>query len=60
MRSFVILIPRQISLTYKMEVDEMEGHVARMGKKRNTSRLLVGKPEEKRPLGRLKKTYVAE
>jgi hypothetical protein len=29
-----------------------EGHVARMGKKRNAYRLLVGKPEGKRPLGR--------
>jgi hypothetical protein len=28
------------------------GHVARMGEKRNTYRLLVGKPEAKRPLGR--------
>jgi hypothetical protein len=27
------------------------GHVARMGEKRNAYRLLVGKPEEKRPLG---------
>jgi hypothetical protein len=28
------------------------GHVARMGEKRNADRLLVGKPEGKRPLGR--------
>jgi hypothetical protein len=28
------------------------GHLARMGKKRNVCRLLVGKPEGKRPLGR--------
>jgi hypothetical protein len=28
------------------------GHVARMGVKRNACRLLVGKPEGKRPLGR--------
>jgi hypothetical protein len=27
------------------------GHVARMGEKRNAYRLLVGKPERKRPLG---------
>jgi hypothetical protein len=27
------------------------GHVARMGTKRNAYRILVGKPEEKRPLG---------
>jgi hypothetical protein len=28
------------------------GHVARMGEKRNVYRLLVGKPEGKRPIGR--------
>jgi hypothetical protein len=28
------------------------GHVARIGEKRNTYRLLVGKPEGRRPLGR--------
>jgi hypothetical protein len=28
------------------------GHLARMGEKRNVYRLLVGKPEGKRPLGR--------
>jgi hypothetical protein len=28
------------------------GHVARMGEKRNVYRLLVGKPEERRLLGR--------
>jgi hypothetical protein len=28
------------------------GHVARMGEPRNAYRILVGKPEEKRPLGR--------
>jgi hypothetical protein len=28
------------------------GHVARMEEKRNAYRVLVGKPEEKRPLGR--------
>jgi hypothetical protein len=28
------------------------GHVSRMGEKRNAYRLLVGKPEGRRPLGR--------
>jgi hypothetical protein len=32
--------------------DEVTGHVARMGEKRNAYRLLVGKPEGKRPLER--------
>jgi hypothetical protein len=31
------------------------GHVARIGEKRNAYRILVEKPEEKRPLGRPKK-----
>jgi hypothetical protein len=31
---------------------KLAGHVARMGEKRIAYRILVGKPEEKRPLGR--------
>jgi hypothetical protein len=34
------------------------GHVARMGEKRNAYRLLVGKPEGKRPLGRSRCRWV--
>jgi hypothetical protein len=34
------------------------GHVARMGEKRNAYRLLVGKPQEKRPLGRPRRRWV--
>jgi hypothetical protein len=34
------------------------GHVAHMGEKRNANRLLVGKPEEKRPLGRPRRRWV--
>jgi hypothetical protein len=34
------------------------GHAARMGKKRNAYRLLVGKPEGKRPLGRSRRRWV--
>jgi hypothetical protein len=34
------------------------GHVARMGEKRNAYRLLVGKPEGKRPLGRQRHRWV--
>jgi hypothetical protein len=32
----------------------LAGHVAGMGEKRNAYRILVGKPEGKRPLGRHK------
>jgi hypothetical protein len=34
------------------------GHVARMGEKRNAYRLLVGKPEGKRPLGRSRRRWI--
>jgi hypothetical protein len=34
------------------------GHVARMGAKRNAYRLLLGKPEGKRPLGRPRHRWV--
>ena len=33
------------------------GHVARMGEDRVVHRVLVGKPEGKRPLGRLRRTW---
>jgi hypothetical protein len=33
------------------------GHVARMGEKRNACRILVGKPEGKRPLGRPRRRW---
>jgi hypothetical protein len=35
-----------------------EGHVARIGEKRNVYRLLVGKPEGKRPLGRPRRSWI--
>jgi hypothetical protein len=34
------------------------GHVARMGEKRNAYRILVGKPEDTRPLGRPRRRWV--
>jgi hypothetical protein len=34
------------------------GHVARMGEKRNVYRLLMGKPDGKRPLGRPRHMWV--
>jgi hypothetical protein len=34
------------------------GHVARMGAERNAYRILVGKPERKRPLGRPRHRWV--
>jgi hypothetical protein len=43
--------PRIISMI-KSRGMRCAGHVARMGAKRNAWRILVGKPEGKRPLGR--------
>jgi hypothetical protein len=34
------------------------GHVARRGEKRSAYRLLVGKPERKRPVGRPRRRWV--
>jgi hypothetical protein len=34
------------------------GHAARMGEKRNACRVLVGKPEGRRPLGRPRRRWV--
>jgi hypothetical protein len=34
------------------------GHVARIGEKRNACRILVGNPEEKRPMGRPRRRWV--
>jgi hypothetical protein len=34
------------------------GHVARIGEKMNAYRLLVGKPDRKRPLGRSRRRWV--
>jgi hypothetical protein len=36
----------------KLRRIRLAAHVARMGEKRNAYRILVGKPEIKRPLGR--------
>jgi hypothetical protein len=37
--------------------DERAGHVARRGEKRNVYRILVRKPEGKRPLGRTRRRW---
>jgi hypothetical protein len=37
---------------------KLAGHVARMGVKRNTYRILVGNAEGKRPLGRPRRRWV--
>jgi hypothetical protein len=44
--------------TIKLRRMTLAGHVARMGKKRNLYRILVGKPERKRPLGTPRRRWV--
>jgi hypothetical protein len=44
--------PPNIVWVIKSRIIRRAGHVARMGEKRGVYRVLVGKPEEKRPLGR--------
>jgi hypothetical protein len=45
----------RIIMSSRMRLAE---HVARMGEKRNVYRLLVGKPEGKRPLGRPRRRWI--
>jgi hypothetical protein len=41
----------------KSRIMRWAGHVARMGEERNVYRVLMGKPEEKRPLGRERRRW---
>jgi hypothetical protein len=41
-----------VSKNIKSRTMRWAGHVARMGEKRNVYRVLMGKPERKRPFGR--------
>jgi hypothetical protein len=54
LRSFITCTPCQIYVIKMMKSRRMRWawHVARMGKKRNMCRTLVGRPEGKGPLGR--------
>jgi hypothetical protein len=51
--SFFVFFDNSVSLSIRWA-----GHVARMGEKRNVYRLLVGKPEGKRPLGRPRRRWI--
>jgi hypothetical protein len=52
MRSFVILLFTKYNWNNQVEEDEMGRPCNTNGEKRSAYRLLVGKPEGKRPLGR--------
>ena len=47
-----------IVLVIKWRRMRWAGHVARMGEERGLNKLLVGKPEGKRPLGRPRRRWV--
>jgi hypothetical protein len=49
--------PRIIRMI-KLRSMRWAGHVARMGARRNAYRILAGKPEGKRPLGRPRRRWV--
>ena len=49
---------RNIVLVIKSRRKRWAGHVARMGEERGACRVLVGKPEGKRPLGRPRRRLV--
>jgi hypothetical protein len=50
--------PPNIIRTNKSRRKRWAGHVASMGEKRNSYRILVGKPEGRRPLGRQRRRWV--
>jgi len=56
-RSFVICIPHPILRVIKSRRMRWVGNVARMGDRRGVYRVLVGKPEGKRSLGRPRRRW---
>jgi len=59
------LITQQVKITtrnfkslYKIIIMRWAGHVARMGEEKGVYRVLVGKPEGRRPLGRPRPRWV--
>ncbi|KAJ4436144.1 hypothetical protein ANN_18771 [Periplaneta americana] len=49
--------PTDMSLSHLSRRLTWAGHIARMGESRNVYRVLVGRPEGKRPLGRLRRRW---
>jgi hypothetical protein len=54
----VLYCPPNIVRVIKSRRMRWAGHVARMGEERGVYRVLVGKPEGKRPLGRPRRRWV--
>jgi hypothetical protein len=59
MGSFIICTHHQILIIRQIKSRRMKwaGHVARMGEGRNVYRILVGRPEKKRPLERPRRRW---
>jgi hypothetical protein len=57
MRSVMICTPHPILCGDKIEKNEMDGACSADGEERGVCRVLVGKPEEKRPLGRPRRRW---
>jgi hypothetical protein len=58
MRSFIFCTPPQnIIRQIKSRIMRWAGHVARMGEERNVYKVLMGKPEVKRPLGKPRRRW---
>ena len=47
----------EVTGEWKKLYNEEHGHVARMGEGRDVHRVLMGKPEEKRPLGKTRRRW---
>jgi hypothetical protein len=58
MRNFIACTFFRVYRMIKSRRMRWAGHVARMGKKRNAYRIVVGKPEGERPLGRLRYSWM--
>jgi hypothetical protein len=58
MKSIILYFSQNIIRMIKSRRLRWAGHVARMVETRNAYRMLVGKPEEKRPLGRPRRRWV--
>jgi len=51
MSSFMIYTPHQMLYDDKSRKVGLTGHVERMGERRDANRVLMGKPERRRPRG---------
>jgi hypothetical protein len=57
MRSLMICTPQQVFQMIKSRIMRWAGHVARMWERRGVYRVLVRKPEGKRPLGKPRRKF---